>query len=143
MLCLPIAFLILILAKFNLWFLVLLLFCFFILGFNYEYVISKDGIHTKVLRIFKVAFYIEGKLILNSDYITVMEQAYVDRSNFSWYPNIFGDVKYKYFVIKFFKGKNYQTVFQTSSKEEVLLKTKQLSEVLNLRVNNALKDSST
>jgi hypothetical protein len=68
-----------------------------------------------------------------------MEQSYIDRSNFSWYPNVFGDVKYKYFVIKLFKGKDYQTIFQTSSKKEVLLKAKQLSEILNLRINNILK----
>lgn len=110
-----------------------------IFGLNYEYVFLNDVKCKWVLKVFDFKIYHREKDFIFPEYIGVVHQSYVDAVHFSWY--MLGssyNAKFKRYVIKFFNGKQRQTVFKTSNKEKVINKANDLSVLLNVRMLNTL-----
>lgn len=136
---LPVLFFIFVLSFFNTYFVLLILLCVPILGLSYEYVIEKSFSNKIVFKTFNFSFFSRKKLILYPGYISLVHQIYKDGTGWSWFPAVFGDAKFKLYTIKFFKGKEHQTVFKTPNKEDAIQKANELSELLNVRIHNTLK----
>jgi len=136
---LPIFFMILLLSNFYTFYLFLLLIFLLVFGFNYEYIIVRNGSSLLVVKIFNKTILSIKKSFITPDYISLMYQSFYESSHFSWYPNVFPDTKFKLYTIKFFKGNNRETVFKTDNKEEAIQKANMLSKLLNVRINNTLK----
>ena len=89
------------------------------------------------MRIFNFKIYSYEKNFISPEYLSVVHQPYVDDN--SWIYDVFLDARFKLYTIKFFKGNKRETVFKTSSKEELIQKANELSRLLNVRINNTLK----
>lgn len=140
--CSPLLYFILFLTEQKVWNFVLALIFIPIFGFNYQYVFLQNKTRFLELRVFNFKIYSYEKNFINPEYLSVVHQSYVDDSS-RWMYDMFLDVRFKLYTIKFFKGNNHETVFKTSNKEEVIQKTIELSKLLNVRINNTLNNSST
>ncbi|WP_117880156.1 hypothetical protein [Aureibaculum luteum] len=79
------------------------------------------------------------KTLLYPNYISIVHQGYREAGGWMWYPTVFGEVRYKLYVIKFFHGNKQDTVFKTSNKEEAIRKANELSKLLYVKIHNTLK----
>jgi len=137
LICAPLLYFLFTLIEMNIWNLILVIIFIPIFGFKYEYVFCRDRKSFLVLKLFKLVIYSKEKLFICPEYISLIHQSYIDKTDRIHYEYI--NTKFKLYVVKFFKGKEHQTVFKTTNKEEAILKANELSVVLNVRINNTLK----
>ena len=127
------------LSVFNRYFLLFSLLCIPVLGLNYKYVIKNNFENKLVIRTYSFPFFSQKKTLLYPNYISIVHQGYKEARGWMWYPTVFGEDRYKLYVIKFFDGNKQETVFKTSNKKEAIRKANELSKLLKVKIHNTLK----
>ncbi len=113
------------------------------LGYSVSYKIKSDFDNYKVINVFKVPLWNQRKAFIFPDYISVFSASYKKDNEWGAVSALGTKSKTQNVVIKFFSNRANEIVYKSNSYEDVLEKANELSKLLNVRIHDSVKNSST
>lgn len=119
---------------------VFLVFSIFFFGYRITYKITNDFTNYKYISIFGFTL-IRMKLRIEfPDYISVFATQLKVDNEWGAIAAMGTQEKHDKIVVRFFKGNSKFTVFRTNNYEDAIKKAKELSALLNIKINDVVKN---
>ncbi len=123
--------------------LILLLIGLVLIGYSVTYEIQKGFENYKRIRLFGVTLWKQKLKVLFPEYISVFSTSFKKDNEWGTVAALGTKSVNENVVIKFFKGQKNEIVYKSSEYANALEKANELSVMLNVRVHDAVKNSST
>jgi len=122
---------------------ILLVFSLVILLYSVEYKIDSDFNNYSYVKILGIRLFKRSLKLKFPDYISVFPILLRQNNNWNMVSALGTEIKHNRIAIKLFTKKNHFTLFKTKDYQQAIDKATQLSEMLNVRLIDKTKQSST
>ncbi len=124
---------------------ILLILCIGIvlIGYSITYEIREGFDYSKRFNIFGIPLWKQRLELLTPDYISLFASSFKKDNDWGAVSALGTKSNYQSIVIKFFKGPKNEIVYKSNDYNEALSKANELALLLNVRVHDTVKKSST
>jgi len=114
-----------------------------LIGYTVTYEIRNNFENFKIISLFGFPVWRQRLTLFKPEYISVFSASFKKDNEWGAVAAIGGETKIKNVVVKFFEGRKNEIVFKSNDYTEALEKATELGLLLNVRVHDAIKNSST
>jgi len=114
-----------------------------LIGYSVTYEIRQTFDNYKRINLFGITIWKQQLHLLFPDYISLFSSSFKKDNEWGAVAALGSKSKYQSAVVKFFKGQKNEIIYKSNDYTKALEKTNELSVMLNVRIYDAVKNSST